>query len=383
MRCVLMVAAVLVAGAASAAPRMPPVASLTEGIWLKGDLHLHSRHSTESSNNPVGRIVGFAEANGIDFVAITDHDNHVGGDVAHHTWTDPELRSDKVVLLYGAEWTTNRGHGNVFSARPYDHQALYDVRDARDVKIGAVKRRLGVHLSANHPIGKDAFGFSYDLVDSIEVWNSAIWAKNAPSLAIWDDMLRSGRKLAGRGGSDSHHGKPDTPAQATANSAQAVANYVGTPTTWVFARARTPQAVVDALTAGRVSVSANPDAPRAEMEADLDGDGRMDMMMGDNVRATGKPVRFRLRLVGAAIPADAVYTVSVIKDGHPFGVFTAKGAAPAIDFTDTPAVEGRTFYRAQVEGPSTPYPQVPGAAALSRPMVALTNPLCFNFDPEF
>lgn len=370
-------------GGAMAAPRIPPVDSLSDGVWLKGDLHLHSRHSKDSSNNPVGRMVRFAEANGIDFLAITDHDNHVGGDVAHHTWTDPEFRSDKVVLLYGAEWTTNRGHGNVFSARPYDHQSLYDVRDARDVKIGAVKRRLGVHLSANHPIGKDAFSFSYDMVGSLEVWNSVIWAKNAPSVMIWDDLLRSGRKIIGRGGSDAHHGAPETPAQATRNSPEAYANYVGTPTTWVFARARTADAVVEALTNGRVSVSANPYAPRAELTADLDGDGRTDVMMGDNARPTGMPVRFRLQLVGAAIPADAVYAVKVVKDGQPFGTFEAKGSSPVVEFTDAPAAQGRTYYRAEVEGPSTPYPQVPGAASFSKPMVALTNPLFFNFDPDF
>ena len=75
---------------------------------------------------------------------------------------------------------------------------------------------------------------------------------------IWDGLLKSGRKLTGRGGSDSHHGYPDTPAQATALSYQARENNVGTPTTWVFAKARTGQAVIDALTNGRVSVSANP-----------------------------------------------------------------------------------------------------------------------------
>jgi hypothetical protein len=29
---------------------LPPVASLTDGVWLKGDLHVHSRHSRECFN---------------------------------------------------------------------------------------------------------------------------------------------------------------------------------------------------------------------------------------------------------------------------------------------------------------------------------------------
>lgn len=32
---------------------------------------------------------------------------------------------------------------------------------------------------------------------------------------IWDDMLSSGRKLTGKGGSDSHHGVPDTNVKLT------------------------------------------------------------------------------------------------------------------------------------------------------------------------
>src|SRR5882757_8377331 len=361
---------------------LPPIASLSDGVWLKGDLHLHSRHSKDSSNNPIAKIIAFSLAVGMDYICITDHYNHVDGDVAHNTWADPEFRSDSLLLLYGGEWTTTRGHGNAFSARPYDHQRLYDVRDQRDVVVGAIKKELGIHLSANHPSGKDHFGYSYDMVNSIEVWNSAVWPKNANAIMIWDDMLSSGRKLTGRGGSDSHHGVPDSPEQATKNSVQAKANYVGTPTTWVFATARTTQAVVDALTNGRVCVSANPYAPRVEFYADLDQDGRMDMMMGNNTKATGKPVKFRVQLTGNTVPG-ASYTVSVVKNGNSFGTFQATGTTPAVEFTDTPATQGRTYYRVVVEGPSTPYPQVPQSMALSGNMVGLSNPIYFNFDPNF
>src|SRR5215475_8765655 len=88
---------------------LPPVASLTDGVWLKGELHMHSRHSKESSNNPISKILAFSDSVGMDFICITDHDNHVGGDVEHNTWADPEFHSDSLVLLYGAEWTTTRG----------------------------------------------------------------------------------------------------------------------------------------------------------------------------------------------------------------------------------------------------------------------------------
>lgn len=364
------------------ATKVIPTASLTQGVWLKGELHVHSRHSKESSNNPIAKIIAFSESVGMDFVCITDHDNHVDGDVAHHTWADPELTSKSVLLLYGAEWTTTRGHGNVFSAKPYNHQLLYDVRDQRDTVIGRVKNKLGVHLSANHPSGKDNFGYSYDLVQSIEVWNSVLWGENANAIMIWDDMLSSGRKITGRGGSDAHHGTPDTPDKATSNTRERNANFVGTPTTWVFAKERTSQAVIDALTNGRVSISANPYSARVEFYADLDGDDKMDMMMGDNVKASGKPVKFKIDLTNIKNTTE-IFTVTVIKNGGKFGVYQATGDKPSVEFTDTPTLSGRSYYRVVVEGPVAPYPQVPGAAGLAGTMVGLSNPICFNFDPAF
>ncbi|HEX2816134.1 MAG TPA: CehA/McbA family metallohydrolase, partial [Phenylobacterium sp.] len=364
-------------------PKIPPVASLTDGVWMKGDLHIHSRHSKDSSNNPVKKIIALAETVGMDYLLISDHDNHVNGDVAHHTWADPEYTSKSMVLLYGAEWTTHRGHGTALAAKPYDHQRLYDVADERDVEIARVKTSLGIHLSANHPGTRDAFAFSYDFVDSVEVWQSAVWANNAINMHIWDDMLKSGRHMTGRGGSDSHHGYPDTPEQKTSLSYQAAENNVGTPTTWVFAKARTGQAVVNALTNGRVAVSANPYSPRVEFTADLDGDGRADMMQGDNARPTGKPVTFRVQLAGKAVVPAATYTVRVVKDGQPFAKLQVSGAKPSVDFTDTPAPRVRTYYRVEVEGPPTPYPEVPGSMALSGNMLGLSNPIYFNFDPKF
>jgi len=140
--------------------------------------------------------------------------------------------------------------------------------------------------------------------------------------------------------------------------------------------------VVDALTKGRVSISANPYAPRVELYAGLHQDGRMDMMMGDNARSTGKPVAFRVQLSGKTVPG-AVYTIKVVKDGEPFRSLDMKGETPVVEFTDTPAIGVRSYYRVEVEGPPTAYPEVPGSVALSGKMVALSNPIYFNFDPNF
>nr|WP_276307805.1 CehA/McbA family metallohydrolase [Stenotrophobium rhamnosiphilum] len=349
---------------------------------MKGDLHVHSRHSNDSTNNPVAKIVALAETVGMDYLLISDHDNHVDGDVASHTWADPEFRSDSVLLLYGAEWTTQRGHGTAMSARPYDHKRFYDVRDARDAKVIATKKALGIFVAANHPMAADHFGFSYDLVDSMEVWSSAIWSSNTTALTVWDDMLKSGRRIAANGGSDSHHGYPDSPdAELDPNNVQAGGNNVGTPTTWVYGSSHNSEAVFAALKAGRSSVSANPFSPRVEFTADLDGDDTPDGMMGDNLAGRGLPVRFRVLLGNANLPLP--YQVKVIKDGAELGTYTASGFPPVASFTDTPAAGSRSYYRVEVTGTITPYPQVPASALLSGNMVGLSSPIYFNFDPSF
>lgn len=361
---------------------IPPVASLTQGVWLKGDWHLHSRHSTDSSNNPQAKIIGFAEKLGFHYLAITDHDVHVLGDVANNTWSDPEFRSETLLLFYGAELTAARGHINILSSAPYDHQRIFDARDDRDWDLLSLKRELGVHFSANHPSTKNHYGYSFDLADSIEVWNTCVWPKNVPGVRIWDDMLKSGRMLGARGGSDAHHGIPDTPELATPLSVEATANYVGTPTTWIFATARTREALLDGLVNGRASVSANPYNPRVELYADLDQDGRMDMMMGDNAKPTGGPVTFEVRLVGGAIRRVS-YKVTVVKNRDLFGTFATDPDTGTIRFTDTPELDTRNYYRVEVEGPQTPYPEVPYSMAQSGNMVGLSNPIYFNYDPGF
>jgi len=362
---------------------LSPAASLTEGVWLKGDWHLHTRHSRDSSNNPLSKIIGFAERLGFDYLAFTDHDAHVGGDVANHTWSDPEFGSDKVLLFYGAELTAARGHINTLSAEPYDHQRIFDARDDRDWNILAVKQALGIHISANHPgSAKNPYSFSYDLADSIEIWNSCVWPKNILGLRMWDNVLKSGRMLGARGGSDAHHGVPDTPEQTTRYSVEAAANYVGTPTTWIFAATRSKEAILAALTAGRASISANPYNPRVEFFADIDQDGEMELMMGGNAKPNGGPVTFEVRLVGGGLPGVR-HTVRVIKNREEFGVFVTDEATQSLRFTDTPEADLRNYYRVEVLGPQMPYPEVPNSMAPSENMVALSNPIYFNYTADF
>lgn len=360
----LATAALAACNGADTAPE-PPAGR--DGVWMKGDLHLHSHHSLDALDNPMADLVDIAEARGMDFFVVTDHDNHVDGIIA--TWDDPDYRSDRMVLLYGSEFTTAKGHANTLSATRYDHSALYALRDAGGPALAARADELGVHLSANHPTNSDPWLFGYDgIVDSLEVWNAlyAFPSDNRANLDLWDSLMEAGLRMPARGGSDCHHQQ----------GIQPLGLNVGTPTTWVYAAERSAQAVIDAIARGHASISYAPSAERLILDADTDGDGTFETLMGDNAVATGEPVRFRVRIDG--FRALAGYTLDIVHNGTV--VETLRPSAPETIFTYTPEPGTRHYYRVELNG-STPEAETLPAQAIGfyGRKVALSNPVHFGF----
>src|SRR5687768_12296908 len=141
------------------------------GEWLKGDLHLHSSHSTDALDNPVDVVIARAESAGMDYFTFTDHDNHVEGNIT--TWDDPAYVSDSMVMLFGVEYTTARAHVNFFSTQRWDHLALWALRDGEAAPYLDEAHRQELHASINHPFNADPWEHSFDLdFDSIEIWNA-------------------------------------------------------------------------------------------------------------------------------------------------------------------------------------------------------------------
>ncbi|MCR2747126.1 CehA/McbA family metallohydrolase [Limnobacter parvus] len=360
---------------------VPAALPVNEGIWMAGDLHVHTNYSTDASNRPMNEVIAIAKSNGLDYLGVTDHDNQVNGDLANNTWADPDYKSDdELVVLYGAEWTTGKGHANTFSASPYDHQALYAVRDGQSIEVQQVVNSLGIHFSANHPASGDPWGYGYDVVRSIEVWQSAVWLLNTNAQTIWDDQIRTGRRMTGRGGSDSHHGYIKSfPTRIDPNNFQPFVNAMGTPTTWVRAREKTGEAVVEALNAGRVSISATPRSPRLVLTASSKSDGNYDLGMGDNLELTeDREVQLKIDLENIQFQPK-FYRANVIRDGS---VLTSMNILPgqtSVSFTDQPGANTRTYYRVTMEGVATPLANAPGSFIPNLPMVAISNPIYINY----
>ena len=337
------------------------------GAWYPGDLHSHSTHS--DGDSPVAAIIASAEARLLSFFALTDHDTSMGGAPTH--WSDPDYASDRMILLYGVEWTSRQGHANVIAAAPFDYSALWRAnRDLSAADAIAAARSAGAVFSINHP-GRPGGSWAHPYTDAegafaadaLEVWNAPflIPSRNRAAVSlIWDGLLRAGLEVTGVGGSDNHH----------LRGLQRSFNPHGAPTTWVFSAEPTGEAILDAIRAGRVSISYSPAAPRLELLADADGDGRFEAMMGDRIPA-GRQTTFA---VGLARPDDQPgrrYLVTVFKNGRLFARFRLReGHTERVTFTDVPA--SGDYYRAELEGT----PQVGPLRRLTMGRtLALTNPV--------
>jgi hypothetical protein len=75
--------------------------------------------------------------------------------------------------------------------------------------------------------------------------------------------------------------------------------------------------------------------------------------------------------------------VRVVRDGETFATVPVNAKDAEATFTDTPPLGKRSYYRLEVTGPQADYAAVPMSAGMTGTMVALSNPIYFNFDPNF
>ncbi|MFC0508998.1 CehA/McbA family metallohydrolase [Micromonospora costi] len=271
------------AAAADAGEERRPGRGEPEGVWLPGDTHVHDDHSSDGSaprqlsnqrdpgNLPVSDQIGYAESVGLAFLPLTDHrtfDQH---------W-DPLWRSEKLLLLTGEE-ANGSPHAVVLGAvdtvvdganppgsAAFRHiqQSIWDAH-AQDAFWSVAHPDDGEYTPAGGPNDNA----SVQGVDAVELWN----ASSNPDVEIEyaENRWNRGFRFGGVAASDSHF-KELRPVSAP-----------GRPTTWVFAAERSTRAILDALRAGRTTLSFSTDGPFATIEADVDGDGRFEAMGGDEV----------------------------------------------------------------------------------------------------
>ncbi|MBW3563033.1 MAG: CehA/McbA family metallohydrolase, partial [Actinobacteria bacterium] len=341
--------------------------STSTGVWLAGDLHIHTTYSHDSwdpatephydptsddpenepytlGNSPEEQFA-VAASRGLDYLAITDHN-----DVRSQQHFD---ETSGVLPIPGFENSLN-GHAQMLGAATVDdYAALGESTAGVQAQADLLRERGGV-FQVNHPAeghtgqtNEDGtpdldWGYDYDVQpDTVEVWNiSRAWQPPMPSASsnddavrYWEGWLDRGVKVGATGGSDNHY------------KATLAVQGPGQPTTWVFARDGSTEAVLDALRTGRTFISHQPPAyggAKLFLEADADGDGVFDAMVGDTV-PPGSDLRVRAQGAPGA-------TLHVFADGgrearDPVTVTSADWTSETFTLPDA------TWVRAEIDAP--------------------------------
>jgi len=291
-------------------------APAAEPAWLAGDFHVHTCYSHDGwcptgddntgpedfyvASGDVQERFTEAAARGLDFLAITDHN-----DV--RAQTDPNFGAFGVVGVPAYEHSL-RGHAQMLGATH-----LYDRGDSSPAAIQTMVDALradGGRFQINHPTSAlldpiDScdetenldWGYSNLIVpDSIEVWNIMhAWQPPAPASnsnddaeVFWECFLNAGHRVAATGGSDSHW------------LSTAAVQGPGNPTTWVLSDAADADGILAAIGAGRTAISnlpPNEGGLPLLLEADADGNGTFESLQGDTV-----PVGTRVRVSNTYLP---------------------------------------------------------------------------------
>jgi hypothetical protein len=263
----------------------------------------------------------------LDFLAVTDHNT-----VSHHPYLT-DVADESLLLIPGQEATSYYGHLNIWGTSRW-----CDFRCRDDDDMAAVIDLAHSHgglCSINHPkTGGPAWEYSPDLpVDAIEAWQGPWPWRNEQSLALWEELLTSGRRLTAVGGSDYH-----CPAGAETSLLR-----LGQPTTWVKSAGRSIDDILDAIRSGRVSISALPIGPFLEISAVQDGEAAG---MGEELAITaGEPVQLI-----AKIEHGAGWVLRCIADGAIVREITVKDDPAELRV----AVTAKTYVRAELVGDAPP-----------------------------
>lgn len=278
-------------------PYVPAPALAAGTRYYAGDLHVHSRESTDAAPT-LDEVGTFARSRGLDFVELSDHNTVTQLDFL----ADVQPRHPALLFVPGIEYTTYQGHANAIGATRFVEHKL----GQRGATIGAAVdaiRAQGAVFSINHPmldLGDVCIGCAWkhdvapDAIGAYEIGTGG--QKESARLflsvtfAAWEALLDRGSHAAPVGGSDDHRAGKGT---------GAFASPIGSPTTLVLADALSAEAIVAGIKKGRTVVKLQgPDDPMIALSTEhgaLPGDRvgvRSSKIVAKVTGGRGQRVRF-------------------------------------------------------------------------------------------
>jgi hypothetical protein len=267
-------------------------------MWLRFSNHNHSTYWDGKVS--LGAMQVSAFQSGIDALALTDHNTMRGAASTefHHPPTG-------MIMVKGMEWNawnnfgeTVVGHACVLGM---DGEAPLESGASLETMITEATRRHAT-IVINHPF---CWRYSWAAptpdarAHAVEVWNGC-WdlakpiLNNDQALALWDADLRRGGHLTAVAGTD-HHGQFFDDVARNVNM--------------VFAETPDEAGILKGIREGHVTITSGPNDGAVYLEADADGDGVFESMMGDRcARPVSGSVAVRARVLGGQGKQVAFYT---------------------------------------------------------------------------
>ncbi len=279
---------------------------------FRGDLHVHTLASDGVLS--VEELAQHALRHGLDFLAVTDHNQMVSADSL------PRLPG--LTLIPGIEWTHFRGHALFLGVdRPYDGPFFANSREEVRARFDSARAR-GATIVLCHPFDELCpFALDADTLpfDCLEIWNGPMRESNLRAVGWWQGLLMAGRKLPICGGSDYHRSQ--------------LFLFPGGPTTCVHAMSASPADILAALRQGHAYLTFAPNGPALEMIAG-------EALPGDTVPF---PRVKEIHIAASGLLAGDVVQVITGRGGTPIVKAGAAGR-----FEGTYRMEGAGFARVEI-----------------------------------
>lgn len=327
--------------------------------WYKGDFHAHTTCS-DGAFSPKG-LRELATEHGLDFLAITDHN-----DVRAYDDFDGTLNR---MVLPGVEVTLREGHYNVFGFEGNTAKAQEFFQSVIDLppeikytlsrehaEIAALLKRIreaGLLIDIAHPLlwpweWRDS-QTPLAWVDCVELVNDPTYIgppnatpnpksyksnfeANPATLRMWSDWLNAGFRIIAVGGTDFHSLQPSDDRNRLSR--------LNLPFTFVYAYELSGLAVLDGVRKGHVYVTMG---PKIEFRAFMNGWG---YMMGDVLGEIKDPLHLYCRV--ESCPAGA--QVKLIHNGETIAETSVQDGKAGIDLRFTADAPPSGWYRLDVIG---------------------------------